>query len=311
VRGAMTATGRRLEIASGRARAVIGTVGAVLSGLVVDGIAMTEPLAAGRAPRFASGIVLSPWPNRVRDGRWRLDERDQQLVITEPERQNAIHGLLRYADYEVRERSEDSVVLGALIPPQPGWPAAIDTWVEYRALADGLRVRHGAVNLAPFATPYAVGAHPFLRVGDAAIEELRLTVHADARFEVDERMLPVGERGVDGTVYDLRGGVWVGDVAGVLDTAYARVRHRAGGEVARLEDPATGYRVALHQDPAWRYLQVFTPMAYPEADGRERLAVAVEPMTAPPDALRSGEGLVRLPPGGRWAGGWALRLSRH
>lgn len=303
-------TGRPIEIAAGRTRAVIGTVAAVLRSLVIDGVAASEPTPAAAAPRFASGIVLSPWPNRVGDGRWVLDGEEQQLVITEPDRQNAIHGLLRYADYEVRERTEDSVLLGAVIPPQPGWPALLDTWVEYRALPDGLRVRHGAVNLSSFATPYALGAHPFLRIGDAPVEDLRLTVHASTRFETDARLLPIGERPVDDTVYDLRAGVRVGDVAGRLDTAFGGVRHRPGGEVARLEDPASGLRLALHQDLAWRYLQVFTPTAFPAADGSSRLAVALEPMTAPPDALRSGEGLVRLEPGGRWAGGWALRLGR-
>ena len=306
----ITPTGRAIEIASGPTRAVIGTVAAVLRSLVVDGVALTERTGDADHPRYANGIVLAPWPNRVGDGRWSLDGEEQQLVITEPERQNAIHGLLRFADYEVRERTEDSVVLGAIIPPQPGWPALVDTWVEYRVLPEGLRVRHGAVNLAPFATPYAVGAHPFLRVGDAPVEELRLTVHAATRFETDERLLPIGQRPVDDTVYDLRGGVRVGDVGGRLDTAYGGVRHRPGGEVARLEDPATGLRLALHQDLAWRYLQVFTPTAFPGADGAARQAVAIEPMTAPPDALRSGEGLVRLEPGARWAGGWALRLGR-
>lgn len=303
-------TGRPIEIAAGGTRALIGSVGAVLRSLVIDGVAASEPTAAAAAPRFASGIVLSPWPNRVRDGRWTLDGAEQQLILTEPDRHNAIHGLLRYADYEVRGQSEDSVVLGAIIAPQPGWPALVDTWVEYRALPDGLRVRHGAVNLASFATPYALGAHPFLRIGDATVEELRLTVHASTRFATDERLLPTGEHSVEGSVYDLRGGVRVGDVVGQLDTAFGGVRHRAGGEVARLEDLATGLRLSLHQDLAWRYLQVFTPAAFPGAEGRERAAVAIEPMTAPPDALRSGEGLVRLEPGGRWAGGWALRLTR-
>lgn len=306
----ITPTGRPVEIAAGSTRATIGTVAAVLRSLTVDGVDVTEPLGAAQAPRFASGIVLSPWPNRVGDGCWSLDGHEQQLVITEPDRHNAIHGLLRFADYEIRERSDDSVVLGAIIPPQPGWPALVDTWVEYRALPDGLRVRHGAVNLSSFPTPYAVGAHPFLRLGDTPVEDLRLTVHADTRFETDERLLPIGERPVDGTAYDLRAGVRVGDVGGRLDTAFGGVRHRPGGEVARLDDPLTGRRLTLHQDLAWRYLQVFTPTAFPGADGRERQAIAIEPMTAPPDALRSGEGLVRLEPGARWAGGWALRLGR-
>ena len=172
-------------------------------------------------------------------------------------------------------------------------------------------MRHGAVNLSPFATPYAVGAHPFLRIGDTPVDDLRLTVHADRRFATDDRLLPIAQRPVDGTMFDLRGGVRVGDVGGLLDTAFSGVHHTPDGEVARLDDPVTGRRLSLLQDSDWRYLQVFTPTAFPGSDGRERQAIAIEPMTAPPDALRSGEGLVRLEPGARWDGGWALRLGRN
>ena len=301
-------TGRAVEIAVGGTRAVVGTVAAVLRSLVVDGVQLTEPLGDADVPRFASGIVLSPWPNRVGDGRWTLGDVEQQLPLTEPARRNAIHGLLRFADYEIRERSRDAVTLGAIIPPQTGWPAFLDTWVEYRALPTGIAVRHGVVNLWSDRTPYAVGAHPFLRLGTTPVEELVLTVHADRWFESDERQLPVAERDVAGTPCDLRGGVRVGDLAGRLDTAFTGLRHERG-VVARLDDPRSGRRLSLHQDEDWRYLQVFTPAAFPAADGSTRQAIAIEPMTAPPDALRSGEGLVWLEPGETWEGGWGLSLS--
>ena len=302
-------TGRAIEISSERTRAVFGTVAAVLRGFSVDGLELTEPIPDADQPHFASGIVLSPWPNRVGDGRWSLDGVVQQLPITEPDRQNAIHGLLRFADYEVRSQAPDAVVLGAIIPPQTGWPALIDTWVEYRVTPGVLAVRHGATNLSAARIPYAVGAHPFLRIGGTPVEDLVVTVHADGWIEADARLLPIAERDVDGTRYDLRGGVRVGDVGGLLDTAYARVRHGDGGEVARLDDPVTGARLSLVQDADWRYLQVFTPTAFPGAEGVARQAIAIEPMTAPPDALRSGEGLVWLEPGESWAGSWGLRLS--
>jgi aldose 1-epimerase len=35
--------------------------------------------------------------------------------------------------------------------------------------------------------------------------------------------------------------------------------------------------------------------------------VAVEPMTCPPDALRSGRDLVVLDPGETWRGNWGIR----
>jgi aldose 1-epimerase len=39
---------------------------------------------------------------------------------------------------------------------------------------------------------------------------------------------------------------------------------------------------------------------------RRRRGLAVEPMTAAPDMLRSGDGLVVLDPGQEWSGTWGI-----
>jgi len=302
-------TGRDIVLEAHGSRAEIGTIAAVLRSLAIDGLQVTEPTRLGETPAFSNGTILAPWPNRVRDARWRFDGAEQQLAITEPARSNALHGLLRTADYEIRERSDSEVLLGAIIPPQAGWPFFMDTWVRYRLTPEGLAVTHGVINLSGDRAPYATGAHPFLRVGDAPVEELVLTLHAASWFDVDDRLLPVAERAVDGTPYDLREGRRVGELE--LDTAFGRVRHRSigsgRGDVAWLDDP-TGRRLALWQDVSWTYAQVFTTRAFPGRGG-SRLALAVEPMTAPPDALNSGEGLVWLEPGESWEGSWGLRLD--
>ena len=44
----------------------------------------------------AHGAPLIPWPNRLADGRYSFDGADHQLALTEPERHNAIHGLMRW-----------------------------------------------------------------------------------------------------------------------------------------------------------------------------------------------------------------------
>jgi aldose 1-epimerase len=72
------------------------------------------------------------------------------------------------------------------------------------------------------------------------------------------------------------------------------VRHRLLG-------PDGG--VELWAEPAFGWVQVFTPDDHP---GRGR-AVAVEPMTCPPDALNSGTDLITLAPGETWQGSWGLR----
>lgn len=296
------ASGRYIVLDADGARAEIGTVAGILRSLSVGGVRLTESTDGRAAPPFACGIILAPWPNRVRDGKWVHDGEELQLDITETARGNALHGLLRFADYEVREQSDRSVTLGAFIAPQHGWPFVLDTWVRYEARPDGITVTHGVTNLGDRRAPYATGSHPFLRIGDHPVEQLELTVAAATYFDVDERLNPIGEVPVDGTRYDLRQGALIGDA--FYDTAFGGVTHRDGAS-AWLTAP-DGAVLELVQDVDWGYVQVFTTPIFPGANG-PATAVAVEPMTAPPDALNSGQSLIWLEPGESSEGSWGLR----
>ena len=67
--------------------------------------------------------------------------------------------------------------------------------------------------------------------------------------------------------------------------------------------PDDGNGVALWADAAYPYLMLFTGDPLPEIDRR---SFAVEPMTCPPDAFRSGEALIALEPGASWVGEWGI-----
>ena len=45
------------------------------------------------------------------------------------------------------------------------------------------------------------------------------------------------------------------------------------------------------------------------APERRRLGLAAEPMTCPPNALQTGEGIVRLEPGDTFVGRWGVGLD--
>ncbi len=294
-------TGDQYTLTRGGARAVITQVAAALREFSIDGVALTPGYPESSAPPFAAGIVLVPWPNRVEDGLWQLDGKAQQLDITEVARNNAIHGLLRYTGYRELDRAEASVTLGATVFPQHGYPFHLETSVRYELVEDGLQVTHTLTNIGGASAPVAVGTHPFFTIGGVDPNELTLTVHASTRFDVDARLNPLAEVPVDGD-FDLRAGRRAGDLD--LDTAFGGVETVDGGVVATLAAP-DGRSVSLWQDDNHPYVQVFTTREFPG----QPLAIAIEPMTAPPNAYNTGLGLKWLEPGDSWSLQWGIRYS--
>ena len=292
----------------GRVRAIVSPLAASLKLLEVDGVELVEspdPALTGAAgPPFAAGIVLVPWPNRVEDGRWWLDGIEQRLEITEPELGHANHGLLAAEAYRIERRDVGAVALAATIRDAPGYPFSLDTRVEYRLTATGVTVSHTIENVGPEDAPVAVGAHPYLRLGDVPTADLTLVMHADRAFDLDHAHIPRSSFDVAGTPFDLRGGVRIAQA--VRHAAYAGFSPT--GDVIRHELRAPdGRAVQLWSDPDFAYAQVFITERFPAAGG-ERMAVAVEPMTAPPNALRTGEALRWLSPGESWTVSWGIAL---
>lgn len=294
-------TGEQHVIVRGTARAVITELAASLRALSVDGVDLVQSYPEHSLPPLGEGIVLMPWPNRVEDGRWELDGRTQQLDITEVDRNNAIHGLLRNSPYRLVERDAESVVLAADVFPQHGYPFHLETTVRYGLIEDGIAVTHGVRNVGAGRAPVAIGTHPFLKIGGVPVDELTLVLNASTHFEVDARLNPVREHDVEGTEWDLRAGRRVGDLA--LDDAFGGVQ-TVGGVSALLRAP-DGREVRLLQDESHRYLQAFITRDFPDAG----TAIALEPMTAPPNALNSGLGLRWLEPGAAWSVGWGIQYS--
>ena len=309
-------TGEQFELTwsdnSRHSSAIITEVAAGIRAFEVDGTALIDGFPADSTPPSAAGTVLSPWPNRIRDGLWQLDGKPQQLDITEVAAHNAIHGLLRSRPYRVAKREDHAITLAATVHPQHGYPFLVDTLVRYELVPGGLHVSHTFTNVGAALAPVAVGAHPFLRVGDNAIEQLTLRLAADRRFLTDDRLNPIGEEPVDGTRFDLRNGVRVSDLD--LDDAFSSAADADGISRHRLTAP-DGQFTELWQGQDFGYVQAFTPRTFPRPTssdpGAVGLAVAIEPMTAPPNAFNSGLGVIWLQPGETWTGSWGVTHGRE
>ncbi|MCB5291655.1 Aldose 1-epimerase [Arthrobacter sp. SO3] len=296
------ATGRQYELRRGDALAVVTELAAGLRLYSRGGMQLTESYGDAEIPPGAAGITLAPWANRVEDGVWYLNGKKQQLDITEVSRNNASHGLLRNASYDLVDESEFSVTLEAPVFPQHGYPFLLRHRVRYELAGDlGLVVRQLLINDSQEPAPFVLGAHPYLRLGELPSEELTVTVHAGTRLVTDGRLIPRGTETVGGD-FDLRAGRLVAELE--LDSAYTDLEFDDG--IARHTlSAADGRSVSLWQDASCGYVHVFVTTEFP---GRTK-AVAIEPMTGPANAFNSGDGLRWLPPGERFAMTWGISAS--
>lgn len=296
--GTLPASGTNYTLTAGPATVVVASLAAALRSYRYDGVALTETWADDAIPAGGGGILLAPWPNRVADGRWTLHGEEQRLDITEPSKGNAIHGLLRNTGYQAVEVGDARLVLEAEIFPQHGYPFHLMHRATYELTEEQLTVTQELSNLSASPAPFALGAHPYLKISDVPTEELVLTLHAEEMFEADDRSIPTGRAPVSGQ-RDLRQGQRIGDIA--FDTAFTGLALVDGRHEHVLSAP-DGRRVTLWADASFAYAHVFISTIYPGVSK----AVAIEPMTAPADAFNSGEGLAWLEPGASFAAKWGI-----
>jgi aldose 1-epimerase len=300
----MPPSGEQYEISAGSHRAVIVSVGGGLRTYDVNGRSVVDGYAAEKMADGARGQTLAPWPNRVKDGAWTWQGEKQQLALTEPAQHNAIHGLVRWLGWSLVERSGHEVTLEVTSYPQPGYPWPVRVRNTYTLDdADGLTTTTRITNLGTSPAPVANGAHPYLTVGTPTVDDAVLEVPAETWLPTGEQQIPLGRQPVDGTPYDFRRARPIGDTE--IDYAFTDLRRDDDGRCRLTLASPSGAKVTFWVDEAYPFLEVFTGDALPHESKRRR-GLGVEPMSAPPNALASGESLRVLDPGETWVGQWGI-----
>jgi len=136
------------------------------------------------------------------------------------------------------------------------------------------------------------------------VDDLHVTLPAHSHVLVDARLLPMGEAKVAGGPLDFTEGQRIGDAQ--LDTAFGDVRHDDDGLMRARLSTGDGSRVReVWAGANFGWLQVYTGDTL--HGERLRRSVAIEPMTCPPDAFRSGRDVATIEPGDTWRGSWGIR----
>jgi len=306
--GGVPVSGVPTVLEHGPYRAEIAGVGATLRSLTHDGRDLVVPFGLDEVRPLYRGALLAPWPNRVVDGSWDDDGVERQLPLNEVERGHALHGLVQWADWasdpaDEADRRRASLV--TQLAPSDGYPYRLELRAVYELGDAGLVTTVTATNVGQGTAPYGVAPHPYLVAGEGRVDDWSLLLPAASYLEVtDDRLVPTGVHGVterDG--FDFREARGVGDL--FVDHAFTEIDADAEGratvEVVARDGRGVAMSWAVSELP---WVQVHTgDRPEPELD---RLGLAVEPMTCPPDAFTSGVDLVRLAPGESHTAAWTL-----
>ena len=296
-------SGEQIEIVHGDQRAVVVEVGGGLREYTLDGRNVLDGYGADEMSSSGRGQVLIPWPNRIQDGRYSFDGQEHQLPLDDVEEQDAIHGLVRWGSWIAGDRAENRVVMEHALHPQPGYPFSLALSVEYLLSDDGLLVRTTATNRGPRPCPYGSGNHPYLTL---AGPQRGFAHAARARRQrccgrTSAASLSAASRSRARTTTSASRGrsarpSWTTPSP---TSSAARTAELASS----CETRTRGDGVTLWVDETYPYVMVFTGDPLPDVNRR---SLAVEPMTCPPNAFRSGEGLVRLEPGQSLTSSWGI-----
>ncbi len=236
------------------------------------------------------GQQLVPWPNRIRDGRYDVDGRAQQLALTEPARAQrlaragALGRLLAARARRGLRRARlpaggaDRLPVDARRPgPVRRGPGRADRHPgrdQPGRLPRALRGRARTPTSPPATGPATAGRSP-----SPPPPGCSPTPSASCR--------PAPSRSPARRTTSARVGR---SATCALDHAFTDL---AGPLTVTLRGPDAA--VELWADAAYGWVMVYT--GDDNAEGTRRRSVAVEPMTAPADAFNSGDGLRMLAPG--------------
>jgi aldose 1-epimerase len=248
-------------------------------------------LAAYAAHGHTMGIpLLYPWANRLDRHQYHAAGKsvtfpdDRAITHADPNGlpiHGAIPGLMRWTP---EDRRDDAALAAELrwVSPSPEleqlFPFAHEVRLEAVVAPGALAIATTVRASGRDEVPISFGFHPYLRLPEGGRERWRVKLPALERLVLDARMIPTGAREpVTETDFELAGASW--DDGFVVD-----------GQPARFEVVApSGRGIALELLEGYPYAQVYAPRGHD--------FICFEPMTAPTNALRSGDGLTVLSPG--------------
>jgi len=252
---------------------------------IIDNYKDAASLQKNLSTSFKSS-KLSPFACRIPAGKYIYDGQEFEFENKFMDG-TAIHGLLYNKPFKklspFADEQKASVAFRYHYKEEDnGYPFSYTCEIRYTLLPQNtLRVQTTITNLDDLPIPMTDGWHPYFTLG-GKLNDWLLYFGANAMLEFDEQLVPTGKFLPYNAFRDEKPvGATILDNCFVLDgdDSYA---------ACTLRNEANGLQLNIFPDASYPFLQIYTP--------EDRNSIAIENLSAAPDAFNNKIGLLMMPP---------------
>lgn len=249
---------------------------------VIDGFVSVADAIENSNNGFKSA-KLSPFVCRMNKGEYAFNNQSFKIekFYLEP---HAIHGLIYDAVYEIvsakaDENKAEVVMQYTYNSIDKGYPFNYTTEIIWKLEANQtLYVTTNIHNNNPQEIPFTDGWHPYFNLG-TSVDECSLQFDSNIMIEFDETLIPTGKKLEDNRFINGQ------SIKGIeLDNCFELNDTKQPTCILQNKD----FKLTIQPDKSYPYLQVYTPP--------HRQSIAIENLSAAPDAFNNGMGLLLLKP---------------
>ena len=291
------------RITAGETQAVFlpghGMLGISLRYQGIEYLRRNEELKIFAEKNRTAGIpFLFPWANRLAGFQYEVAGRGVTLsphstLLRYDENGLPMHGMMwPHLEWQIAKTAPDSLTASfdwshpkcLVVFP---YPCRL-TMTATVSLAS-LTIETALIATSDIAVPVSFGFHPYLGLPDVPREEWRVHLPPMRHLTLDARKIPTGAAEPFGGLEEKLG-------IRAFDDGFALL-----GEQVTLSVAAGNHRLSVDLLEGYPYTQVYAPL------GHDYLAF--EPMTAPTNALISGDGLSLIQPGDTFSAKFRFRID--
>ncbi|MDN3658324.1 aldose 1-epimerase [Ferruginibacter paludis] len=253
---------------------------------VIDQYDSAEDFAANVESKGMKSCKLSPFACRIKNAKYSFGGHQytfNKYMLGD----NAIHGLLYDVAFEIIDQEGNDERAQVVLQydykgENAGFPFSYVCNITYTLSKENtLEIATKITNTDKGIIPMQDGWHPYFKLGKK-VDELQLEFQSKEKIIFDDTLVPNGETEPYQEFGSLK---QIGDT--FFDNCFTS-NFAECQPLCVLRDPVQKLQVEIHPDKSYPYLQIYTPP--------HRNSIAIENLSAVPDAFNNGIGLITLAP---------------